>query len=110
MDGGRRISIGHFNFGVEQAGAPMKVALACWLQCTLPLNVKRLENGVLHAGVPAFVVVAAACCGEGLDVGDALFEVELPAAEGLDALAPVKVTPVTVAKNYPLLISLEAAG
>lgn len=73
----------------------MKVGLACRLQCTLPLNVKGLENGVLLAGVPALVVVAAACCGDGLGVGDALFEVELPAAEGLDARAPVKVTPVT---------------
>jgi len=82
----------------------MKVGLACWLQFALPLNVEGLENGVLHASVPALVVVpaglVAGCCA---DVGDALFEVVLPAAEGLDALAPVEVTPVAMATNYPLV-------
>lgn len=84
----------------------MKVGLACWLHCALPLNVESMENGVLHAGVPALVVVPAGLVGGGGEdqrVGDALLEVELPAAEGLDALAPVEVTPLAVATTIPFV-------
>lgn len=59
-----------------------------------PLNLEGLENGVLDAGVPAGVLNAGG--GEGLGLGDAVVEVELAAAEGLDALAPSEVTPVAV--------------
>jgi hypothetical protein len=69
-------------------------AVAWCLERTSPLDLEGLENSVLHASVPA-LVRNAGCC-EGLDFGDALVEVELAAAEGLDALAPPRVTPVAV--------------
>lgn len=82
-------------------GAPTAV-LAGRVPDARPLNLEGLENGVLLAGVPALVVgplVAAAATAGGLLLGlaDALVEVELPTAEGLDALGPLQVTPVAVA-------------
>lgn len=93
----------------------MEVGLGCWAaESTLLLYVQGLENGVLHAGVPALIVVPGGPVGgggEGEGVGDAPLEVELPAAEGLDALAPVEVTPVAVASASKCsLARLRVAG
>uniref|UniRef100_A0A0A9HSM3 Uncharacterized protein n=1 Tax=Arundo donax TaxID=35708 RepID=A0A0A9HSM3_ARUDO len=75
------------------AAVPMAGLTLC-LESASSLDLKRLDNGVLHAGVPALAVgrgLAGSSQRQG--VGDALVEVELPAAEGLDALALVEVTP-----------------
>ena len=88
----------------------MEVSLGCRAESALLLYVEGLENGVLHAGVPALVIAPGgpvAGGGKGEGVGDALLEVELPAAEGLDALAPVEVTPVAVASANKCSLDLE---
>jgi hypothetical protein len=61
---------------------------------TSPLDLEGLENGIQHADAPALVVNAG--CGDDLGFGDAVVEVEVAAAEGLDELAPPEVTPVVV--------------
>jgi hypothetical protein len=88
----------------------MEVGLGYRAKSAILLYVEGLENGALHAGVPALVVAPAgpvAAGGECEGVGDALLEVELPAAEGLDALAPGQVTPVAVASASKCSLGLE---
>jgi hypothetical protein len=82
----------------------MEVGLGCRAESALLLYVEGLENGVLHAGVPALVVAPGgpvAGGGKGEGVGDALLEVEL------DALAPGEVTPVAVASESKCSLDFE---